>query len=93
MNDRPAYKMTRQELEDEVRLLRAALARVGGRITTSDILRDDRDKECRHEPSNLATRIRKRFADLHDENGREQTGQRANLRDLVPDRDTDRTNE
>lgn len=37
MDNRPHSGMTRQEPEEEVRMLRAALARIDGKITTTDI--------------------------------------------------------
>jgi hypothetical protein len=45
MNDRSTSDMIREELEMEVQLLRAALKRHGGEVTTTDILRVDRDRD------------------------------------------------
>tara|TARA_R110002049_G_scaffold242174_1_gene415984 strand:- start:1494 stop:1922 length:429 start_codon:yes stop_codon:yes gene_type:complete len=47
MTDRSTSDMTREELEMEVQLLRAALKRHGGEVTTTDILRVERDRNNR----------------------------------------------
>ena len=46
MTDRPLSEMSREELQEEARLLRAALERLGSEITSADILRADQDRDA-----------------------------------------------
>jgi len=45
MSQNPLSEMTRDELEEEVQILRAVVSRLGGVVTTTDIIRADRDRD------------------------------------------------
>ena len=42
---KPLSEMTRDELEEEVQILRAVISRLDGLVTTTDIIRADRDRD------------------------------------------------
>ena len=45
MSQKPLSEMTRDELEEEVQILRAMVSRLGGVVITTDIIRADRDRD------------------------------------------------
>ena len=63
---------SRDELEEENRILRAALARLGGDVLAEDILRADRD-DCDPETLSRLLRQRQKGPFVSDEEGRAQT--------------------
>ncbi|QFT82030.1 hypothetical protein FIU89_15500 [Roseovarius sp. THAF27] len=72
MTQRDTSTPSHDELEEEIRILRAALARLGGDVLAEDILRADRD-DCESETLSRLLRQRQKGPFVSDEVGRAQT--------------------